>query len=169
MQPQCYCTCISGACSVLSWVRIVLSIITRILIFLKTCKTFWKFHYVLHYWTPSGPPSPTTTRIQNLHVVRVGINSGSFLMHSCEKNGLKDTILQKLEKSYTTLSTWQQFCRGAKGGKFIHTAFWKLTELHVNRNNSGLVIFFSHENSLIRILYFIRIRAKNWTFVCMWT
>lgn len=35
-------------------------------------------------------------------------------MHSCEKNGLKDTILQKLEKSYTTLSTWQQFWRGAK-------------------------------------------------------
>lgn len=43
-----------------------------------------------------------------------GINSVSFLMQSCEKNGLKDTILQKLEKSYTTLSTWQQFCRGAK-------------------------------------------------------
>lgn len=82
--------------------------------FLKTSKTFWKFHYILHYWTPSGPPSPPTTRIQNLHVVRVGINSGSFLMHSCEKNGLKDSILQKLEKSYTTLSTWQQFCRGAE-------------------------------------------------------
>lgn len=42
-----------------------------------------------------------------------------------------------------------QFCRGARGGKFVNADAHSYMQLHVNGQNSGIFIFISHENSLI--------------------
>lgn len=53
-----------------------------------------------------------------------------------------------------------QFCGGARGGKFVNADAHSYMQLHANGHNSGILIFISHENSLIATLPF-RNRGKK--------
>lgn len=112
------------------------------IIFKKTCGTLESFPSILHHWTHSGPLSPTSPRCA----------PASNTSHAqLQKSGLKNIIMQKLEKNCnasTQREQWdcsfteeQEKRREIPLYRLRHvTVTWICTQLHVNGNNSGIFI-----------------------------
>lgn len=106
------------------------------------------------------------SRIQNLYVVREGINGRFPLKHSCGKIGWKNIIMQNYEMCCNEGAHWEQHdcdvCRRAKekeGNWSIQTDL-RCRNLNMHTVAFEMFIFIGLVNGLIGTVFFA-IRAKN--------